>query len=325
LLNYTIRRVLIGILTLWGISLLVFCLIRMMPGDPAAMQTEVQDPNASVALYELMRKQFHLDKPVHEQYLLWFGGAITGDFGTSFQPHGLPVSRLIRERLMPTVSVSALSILLGLAAAIPLGLLQAVGHRRWFDRVSGTALYALYAIPPYVTAVVLIYFVGVQWDLLPFRGMTSDGFDEMSFAGKAKDLAAHFILITFCYTYPAVAFDTRFVRGNLLEVLRQDFVRTARAKGLPERTVVLKHAFRNTFIPLLTRLGAMIPHLVSGSVILEFIFNWQGLGQLFLEGIAARDYPLIMAMLLISSVLVQVGILLSDLAYAWADPRISYA
>jgi peptide/nickel transport system permease protein len=147
----------------------------------------------------------------------------------------------------------------------------------------------------------------------------------MSFAGKAKDLAAHFILITFCYTYPAVAFDTRFVRGNLLEVLRQDFVRTARAKGLPERTVVLKHAFRNTFIPLLTRLGAMIPHLVSGSVILEFIFNWQGLGQLFLEGIAARDYPLIMAMLLISSVLVQVGILLSDLAYAWADPRISYA
>jgi peptide/nickel transport system permease protein len=186
-------------------------------------------------------------------------------------------------------------------------------------------MYALYAVPSYVMAILLVYTVGVQWELLPFRGMTSDGFDQMDFLGKAKDLAGHLVLITFCYTYHSVTFDSRFVRGNLLEVLRQDFVRTARAKGLPERTVVLRHAFRNTFIPLLTRAGSMVPVLVSGAVILEVIFNWPGLGRLFFEGVAARDYPVMMAGVVISAVLVQVGILLSDLAYAWADPRISYA
>jgi peptide/nickel transport system permease protein len=155
--------------------------------------------------------------------------------------------------------------------------------------------------------------------------MTSDGFDQLGLAGKVKDLGAHFALITFCFTYASIAFDSRFARGNLLEILRQDFVRTARAKGLPERTVVLRHAFRNTFIPLLTRLGSLIPHLISGSVILEVIFNWPGLGRLFFEGIVSRDYPIMMAAIMVSSSLVLVGILLADIAYAWADPRVSYA
>jgi len=195
----------------------------------------------------------------------------------------------------------------------------------WFDKSSGVTLYALFAIPSYVMAVLLIYFVGVRWDLLPFRGMTSDDFDSMTFVGQAGDLIAHFLLITFCYTYTSIAFDSRFVRGNLLEVLRQDYVRTARAKGLPERVVVLKHAFRNTFIPLLTRLGFMVPALISGSVILEVIFTWPGLGRLFFDGIMGRDYPVMMASIVITSSLVLVGILLADLLYAWADPRISYA
>jgi peptide/nickel transport system permease protein len=322
--QYALRRVLIAILTLWGISILVFALIRMMPGDPAAMQSEVEDPNTSVRMYELMRKQFHLDRPVHEQYMLWFGGILKGDFGTSFQD-GRPVSDKILERLGPTTGLAALSIVLGLLISIPLGLLQARFHRGWFDRITGTGLYALYAIPSYVMAIILIYLLGVTWEVLPFRGMTSDEFDSLSFGGKARDLIAHVTLIAFCFTYHSVAFDSRFVRGNLLEVLRQDYVRTARAKGLGERTVVLKHAFRNTFIPLLTRLGFLIPALVSGSVILEVIFNWPGLGQLFFGAILARDYPIMMAGVVISSALVLVGILLADLAYAWADPRISYA
>jgi peptide/nickel transport system permease protein len=323
-LQYAIRRTLIAILTLWGITILVFALIRMMPGDPAAIQSDVGDPNASARLYEMMRKQFRLDLPVHEQYLIWFGNTVRGDFGTSFQD-GRPVMDKIRERLGPTVTVAGVSIVLGLLVSIPLGLLQAARHRGWFDRISGSALYALYAVPSYVMAIVLIYFLGVNWELLPFRGMKSDDYDALTFLGKARDLAAHLVLIVFCYTYHAVAFDSRFVRGNLLEVLRQDYVRTARAKGLDERTVVLKHAFRNTFIPLLTRLAFFIPALVSGSVILEVIFNWPGLGQLFFAGIVARDYPVMMAGVVISSALVLIGILLADLAYAWADPRISYA
>jgi peptide/nickel transport system permease protein len=297
----------------------------MMPGDVAAVaRSGVEDPKAAQALAERIRAQYHLDDPIPVQYARWFGDVVRGDFGESYQD-GRPILGKILERLPATASVSVLSILLALAAAIPLGLVQAVRQNRWFDRGTGTFFYALYAIPSYVMAVVLVYWIGVKWDLLPFRGMTSDGFDQMGLAGKAKDLVAHFTLITFCFTYAHIAFDSRFVRGNLLEVLRQDYVRTARAKGLRERTVILKHAFRNTFIPLLTHLGFMVPALISGSVILEVIFNWPGLGRLFYEGILARDYPLMMASFVVSSSLVLLGILLSDLLYAWADPRISYA
>jgi peptide/nickel transport system permease protein len=310
--------------TLWGISVLVFVLIRMMPGDPAAIAEEVEDPRAATALAERIRRQYHLDRPLPVQYGLWLADVARGDFGASYQD-GRPVSGKILARIPATASLSVLSILLGLVAAIPLGIAQAVKHRSWFDRGSGTVAYALYAVPSYVMAVVLIYWVGVKWDLLPFRGITSDDFDHRGIAGKAKDLLAHFTLITFCYTYASVAFDSRFVRGNLLEVLRQDFVRTARAKGLPERTVILKHAFRNSFIPLLTRVGFLIPALISGSVILEVIFTWPGLGRLFFEGIIARDYPLMMAGIVVSSAMVLLGILLVDILYAWADPRISYA
>ncbi len=322
--NYVIRRLLIGLFTLWGVTLIAFVLMRMMSGDPAAVYADIPNPEAQARLVEQMRKAFNLDKPIHVQYLMWLGGMFQGDFGNSFQD-GRPIGAKILERLPATCSVAGLSVLLGLATAIPIGLLQAVRHNGWFDRSSGVFFYALYAVPSYVGAILLIYFVGVKWDLLPFRGMTSDGFGHMGFLDQAKDLVAHFTLITFVSTYQGIAFDSRFVRGNLLEVLRQDYVRTARAKGLSERVVVLRHAFRNTFIPLLTRLGFLIPALISGSVILEVIFNWPGLGRLFFEAILARDYPLMMASVTVSSALVLVGILVADILYAWADPRISYA
>jgi peptide/nickel transport system permease protein len=322
-LQYTIRRVLIAILTLWGITIVVFGIINLMPGDPAAIQADVQDPKVSARIYEMMVKQFDLDRPIHQRYFRWLWRTVQGDFGESFAD-GQPIGPKIRERLPNTMSVATLAVILSLLAAVPIGIVQAVRQDGWFDRVSSLVLYALFAIPSYVMAVLLIYFVGVQVDLLPFRGMTSDGFASLPPLEKAQDLAAHFTLITFCFTYTSVAFDSRFVRGNLLEVLRQDYVRTARAKGLSERVVVLKHAFRNTFIPLLTRLGFLVPALISGSVILEVIFTWPGLGRLFFDGILARDYPVMMASIVITSSLVLVGILLADLLYAWADPRISY-
>ena len=323
MLQYTIRRTLIAILTLWGITVITFCIINMMPGDPAAIQADVQDPKVSARIYDMMRKQFDLGRPVHVRYLKWLGRLLQGDFGESFAD-GQPIGPKILDRLPNTMYVSTLAVLLSLSAAVPIGIVQAVKHNGWFDRAGGVLLYALFAIPSYVMAVVLIYFVGVKWDLLPFRGMASDGFATLDPAAKVKDLVAHFALITFCFTYTSIAFDSRFVRGNLLEVLRQDYVRTARAKGLPERTVVLKHAFRNTFIPLLTRLGFLVPALISGSVILEVIFTWPGLGRFFYDGIMARDYPVMMSSIVITSSLVLLGILLADLLYAWADPRISY-
>ncbi|NUN51971.1 MAG: ABC transporter permease [Planctomycetaceae bacterium] len=287
-------------------------------------QTGVEDPKAQQILAEKIRRQFRLDRPIPVQYGMWLADVARGDFGNSYQD-GRPVVGKIIERLPATVSLAALSILLGLSIAIPLGVMQAARQNSWFDRGSGTFFYVLYAVPSYVAAVVLIYWVGVKWDLLPFRGMTSDGFGQMSFLGKAEDLALHFTLITFCYTYGSIAVDSRFMRGNLLEVMRQDFIRTARAKGLPEGRVIFKHALRNSLIPILTRFALLLPALISGSVILEVIFNWPGLGRLFFEGIMTRDYPLMMAGIMVSSSLVLVGILLADLAYAWADPRISYA
>jgi peptide/nickel transport system permease protein len=321
--QYTVRRLAIALVTLLGITLIVFVVINLMPGDPASIQAEMVDPRVSARVYELLRTHFELDRPVHERYLVWLGKTVTGDFGTSFTD-GRPVLDKVLERLPNTAWVATLSVLLGLAAAVPLGILQAVRQGRVFDNVTGVLLYAAFAVPSYVAAVLLIYLVGVNRDWLPFRGMRSDDFASLPFTGQVLDLAKHGVLIVFCFTYPSLAFDARFVRGNLLEVLRQDYVRTARAKGVPERRVVLKHAFRNTFIPLLTRLGSLVPALISGSVILEVIFNWPGLGRLFFDAIMARDYPVMMASVLISSVLVLVGILLADLLYAWADPRISY-
>ncbi len=321
--QYTVRRLFIAAFTLLGISVIVFALINMIPGDPAAIMSEVQDPEVSARMAEMLRKHFGLDKPLHERYLSWLGKMLQGDFGTSFQD-GRPVADKVMQSLWPTLSVSTLSILLMLAAAIPIGLYQGAHQGGLFDTISGVFLYALYAVPSYVAAVVLIYWVGVQWDLLPFRGMQSDAYDTMSLAGKWKDAIAHYVLITFCFTFGGLAFQSRFTRSTLLEVLRQDYVRTARAKGASERRVLFKHAFRNTFIPLLTRLGALVPALISGSVILEVIFNWPGLGRLFFNGMLARDYPIMMASLIISSVLVLGGILLADLLYAVADPRIRY-
>jgi peptide/nickel transport system permease protein len=321
--QYTVRRLVIAAVTLVGVTMIVFAIIAMMPGDPAAIQSDVQDPEMSARMYEMLRKHFGLDKPLHERYVIWLGKLVQGDFGTSFAD-GRPVMDKILERLMATMSVATLSVFIGLACAIPIGLLQAVKQGGWFDNVSGVLLYAAFAVPSYVGAVVLVYYVGVKWDMLPFRGMTSDEFEQLSFLGKTKDLIAHYVLITFCFTYQSLAFDARFVRGTMLEVLRQDYIRTARAKGVDERWVILKHAFRNTFIPLLTRLGFLLPVLISGSVILEVIFNWPGLGSLFFQAILMRDYPVMMASLVITSVLVLVGILLSDLCYALADPRITY-
>ena len=321
--TYVLRRILIGAFTLLGISVIIFSLIRLLPGDPASIQG-VEDPKAAQVLAEKIRKQYHLDKSLPEQYGMWLADVARGDFGNSYQD-GRPVVGKIVDRLPATVSLAGLSILLGLSLAIPLGIVQAAKQNSWFDRGSGTFFYVLYAVPSYVAAVLLIYWVGVRWDMLPFRGMTSDGFDQMSLLEKAKDLAFHFTLITFCSTYGGIAVDSRFMRGNLLEVLRQDYIRTARAKGLSEGKVIFKHALRNSLIPILTRFALLLPALISGNVILEVISNWPGLGRLFFEAIMTRDYPLMMAGIMVSSSLVLVGILLADIAYGWADPRISYA
>lgn len=346
--TYLIRRLLLAVPTLLGITLVTFVFISMAPGDPAELQVQgIMNPRTSARVVEELRRYYGLDQPVPVQYVRWLG-RIVGfdlsewdykqpfatlsavhythplDFGNSMTPDRRKVIIKIRERLPATLALSAISLLLGLALAIPVGIYAAAKRDGPFDVITSMILYVLYSVPSYVMAVPLILVVSVQLDWLPFRGMMSDDYENFSFGGKIVDLAKHFALITLCYTYGAVAYDSRFVRQNLLEVLQQDYIRTARAKGLPERQVLLRHGFRNTLIPLLTMFGLMLPVLIGGSVILEVMFSWPGIGRLFYNSIMARDITTVMALSFITACLVLLGTLLADLLYAWADPRVKY-
>ena len=325
MLTYIIRRLLLAIPTLLGITIVTFAIINLAPGDPAELQAQgVMDPKVSTRIYEELNKYYGLDEPIHVRYVKWLGRLATLDLGMSMSTDRRPVWDKIKERLWPTMSLAILSMLISLSIAIPIGIYSAARQNRTFDTLASTVLYGLYSIPSYVMAVPLILVLGVQWDLLPFQGMASDNFEQLSAGGKALDMAGHYVLITFCFTYGALAYYSRFVRQNMLEVLRQDYVRTARAKGLCERDVIIKHGFRNALIPVVTLLGLLLPSIIGGSVILEVMFNWPGIGRLFYEAMLTRDYPTIMALNFFSACLVLLGILLADLSYAIVDPRISY-
>ncbi len=325
MINYIIRRLLLVIPTLFGITLVTFVIVNLAPGDPAEFQSQgIMDPEVSIRIHEQLREYYGLDKPIHVRYAKWLGKIVRLDFGTSMSTDQRPVIDKIKERLWPTMSLAILSLLISLAISIPIGIYAAVRQNKLFDRLSSAVLYALYSIPSYVMAVPLILLIAIHWDLLPFQGMTSDNYDQLSTLGKAADLVKHYTLITFCFTYGTLAYYSRFIRQNMLEVLRQDYVRTARAKGLTESNVVMRHAFRNSLMPVVTLLGMMLPAIIGGSVILEVMFNWPGLGRLFFESMMSRDYPTIMALSFITACLVLVGTLLADLSYPFVDPRVSY-
>ncbi len=323
MLTYITKRLLLAIPTLLGITLVTFLIINLAPGDPAQVH-ESAHAQMSIRTYEQLREYYGLDQPIHKRYVRWLGRFLRLDFGASLTADRRPVMDKITERLWPTVSLTVFSLLLSLAVSIPIGIYAAARRNKFFDTVSGTVLYALYSVPSYVLAVPLILWVGVKWQILPFQQMTSENYDSLTTAGKFLDLAKHYILITFCFSIYTWAYYSRFVRQNMLEVLRRDYIRTARAKGLPERCVLINHGFRNTLIPMMTLLGLLLPEIIGGSVILEYMFNWPGLGRLFFDSMMARDYPTIMALSVFTAVLVLLGTLLSDISYAFVDPRVTY-
>lgn len=323
--NYVIRRILLAVPTLLGITVVTFVIINLAPGDPAKFQAQgVMDPKVSARVYEELSKYYGLDKPIHVRYIQWMGRLVRLDFGNAMSSDARPVVDKIKERLWPTMSLALISIIGALTLAIPIGIYSAARQNGLFDTITSTILYALYAVPSYVMAVPLILLIGVRWDLLPFQGMHSDNYQSLTPWGQFADLARHYVLIAFCFTYGALAYDSRFVRQTMLENIRQDYVRTARAKGVAEHVVILRHAFRNSLIPLMTLLGLLLPEIIGGSVILEVMFNWPGMGRLFFESMLARDYPTIMALSFISASLVLLGTLLADLSYALVDPRVTY-
>ena len=249
------------------------------------------------------------------------GNLVKGDMGHSFV-RKRPVTSVIGERVGNTLFLGATSIGLAYLLSIPLGLLWTARAGKFDERIGGLLLYALYSFPSFVAALFLQMFVAVRWDLLPLFGMQSDNYDQLSASGKAWDLLKHSILPITVSTYGSLAYYSRFIRANLQEVIRQDYIRTAQAKGLGPFAVVVKHAFRNTLIPLVTKLGLTLPALLSGSVIVERIFNWPGMGELYFKTILERDYPVIMGLTLVFSALTLAGQLMADVLYAIVDPRV---
>ena len=317
--------------TLLGIAVITFAVVHLAPGDPAALKAQsaseaLSSEQMTREIVEGTRTLYGLDKPLHEQFLLWVKRLATLDFGTSYRDHR-PVLEKIGEVLPITLTLNILTILIVYLIAIPVGAYAALKPRGFVDRASTILFMALYSLPSFWVAMMLIVALasgdGLNW--LPITGFVSDGASQLSWHAWLANVAWHLILPVICLTYGGFAFLSRFTRSSMLEVIRQDYIRTARAKGLPEWRVVVHHALRNAAIPLLTLMSALLPALLGGSVIIEQIFSIPGMGRLGFESVMARDYPVIMAIATISAVLTLISILLTDILYAVVDPRITFA
>ncbi len=354
--QYLLKRVLLFIPTLFIITLISFAVSRLAPGDPASAKVG-QGAEGGMGgrstlndkTVELIRKQWHLDKPIWQQYAIWTGGLLcfnmdsvftehgtqwsalsfTGrpDFGRSFQDNR-PVFDKMVERVPVTLTMNIIAIVLAYLIAVPLGVYSATHPGTAVDKASTFVLFALYSLPVFWIGTLAITFLANPEfiSIFPSGGLRSPAFSvNWSVWRQLADYAWHLALPMIVYVYADFAFISRQMRSSMLEVIRQDYVRTARAKGLAERNVIYRHAFRNALIPLITLVAALIPNLIGGSVIIESIFSIPGMGELSFKGLVARDYPMIMAVFTVSAVLTLVGMLVADVLYSFADPRISYA
>jgi peptide/nickel transport system permease protein len=319
--TYIIKRLLLMVPLLVGITLVSFVVIHVAPGTPVELQTTM-NPKASLEAQKRLRELYGLDKPLYVQYWDWLQRMALLDFGRSFSPDRRPVWDKIKERIGITISLNVLSLLIILLVAIPIGVVAAVRPHSWFDRWTTLFVFFGFAMPTFWLALLLMMLFGVYLEWLPISGLYSLGFHHFSLWQKIQDLAAHITLPVLVAAFGGLAGMSRYMRGNMLEVIRQDYITTARAKGLPERTVIFKHALRNALLPVITMLGLSVPGLIGGSVIFETIFAIPGMGQLFFGAVMARDYPLVMGELVIGAFLTLLGNLLADVGYALVDPRI---
>ncbi|MFP3867329.1 MAG: ABC transporter permease [Desulfobacteraceae bacterium] len=321
MLAYLIKRLLLMIPLLVGITLVSFVVIHLAPGSPTDVQTMMQ-PKASLEAQKRLREIYGLDRPLHVQYWDWLKRLARFDLGQSFSPDARPVWDKIRERIGVTISINLLAMLLILVIAIPIGVISATYPNSWFDQATTLFVFLGFAMPGFWLALLLMMFFGVYLDWLPLSGLTSHFYEQFTLWEKIKDLAYHLTLPVLVSAFGGLAGMSRYMRGNMLEVIRQDYITTARAKGLPERTVIFKHAMKNALMPVITILGLSVPGLIGGSVIFESIFAIPGMGQLFYQAVMSRDYPLVMGELVIGALLTLIGNLLADISYALADPRL---
>ncbi|MFH1189182.1 MAG: ABC transporter permease [Candidatus Omnitrophota bacterium] len=323
MLTYIVRR-LIGLLPVFlGITLISFFVIHLAPGKPTDIQASL-NPKVSYEARVRLEKLYGLDKPVHVQYLHWFKRFVTFDFGRSYVDDR-PVSKKIAERIPVTVLINALALILILAAGIPLGILSAVKRGSLWDRLTTVFVFIGFSAPEFWLALLLMNLFGINLGWLPISGIKSLDFEYLDFFGKAFDIARHLALPVCISAIGGLAGISRYMRSSMIGVIEQDFIRTARAKGLSETAVIYKHALKNAVLPVITIIGLSVPALIGGSVIFESIFAIPGMGRLFYESVMSRDYPTIMGVLSIGAILTLLGNLLADIAYFYADPRIGMA
>lgn len=306
---------------LLGITIISFFVIHLAPGSPTDMETTL-NPLAGEAARRQLEEIYGLNKPLIQQYFDWLNRLLHFDFGNSMSADGRPVLDKIAERLPLTVSMNIISLLLTLLIAIPVGIFSACKQNSIFDKLVTVLVFLGFAMPSFWLALLLMLWFGVDLGWFPISGIISMDFDSLSAWGKFKDLTLHLALPICVYTIGSLAGMSRYMRSCMLEVLRQDYILTAEAKGLKKSAVILKHALPNACLPLITLLGLSVPGLIGGSVIIESIFALPGLGQLFYAAVLARDYTMIMGNLVLGAVLTLAGNLLADLCYGLADPRI---
>ncbi len=326
MLRLAARRLPSAAATLLLVSVVVFALAGMSPGDPVSSESEGADGLSRITPEQRaeIRALYHLDEPLVLRFGMWLRDVARGDLGRSFHDR-LPVSSKIAERLPVTLALNLAAIALMLAVAVPLGGAAARRPGTWLDRAAGAGAYALYAMPVFWTALLLqiVFAVRLRW--LPLHGLASPDAEGWGTPARLADGLAHLLLPAVCLAYPGIAFVSRFVRGTLVDSRLAEAARAARARGLSSRGVLVRHGFRQASVPLLTLAGFLLPGLVGGSVIVETIFAIPGLGRLFVEAMFERDVPVIMGLTLLSGAATLLGILVADLAYAVADPRVRRA
>lgn len=331
---YIVRRILLSIPTFLGITLITFLIINAAPGGPIEQKLQKirmggGDGGRSTAISQEildgLSKQYGFDKPVHVRYFIWLKNISKLDFGQSFS-YQEPVIDVITQKFPVSLSFGFASLILTYLVCIPLGVKKAINAGSKFDQISGIVLYVLYAIPPLVLGILLIVWFagGSHFDLFPIGNLYSDNYDSLTTWGKLWDRVYHFILPLTCYMLGNFTGLTMLVRNSMLDIIKSDYIRTARSKGLADKMVYYKHALRNALIPVATGLGGFLRVFLAGSLIIERIFNLDGIGLLSFNSILARDYNVIMGITFISALLLLAGNIISDIIYVMVDPRIDF-
>ena len=322
MLSYIVRRLSYAVITFLGVTVAVFILIHSVPGDPVSFYIGSHGASTlSQESLDAIRRANHLDEPLWRQYVWWLKGVVTLDFGTSTIDHRAVTDRIL-EKLPNTFELNLIAFLVSTGLGLPLGLWSATHSGRRLERASAVTFFLLYSLPSFWVAILLMKLFSVRLQWLPLFGMTSDGYRDMAPAAQVVDHLRHLVLPVITLSYAQLAIFARFSKAALTEVIRQDFITAARARGVSGASIVWRHGLRNALIPLITLLGLTIPFLISGSVIVEQIFQWDGIGRLYFNAVLARDYPTVLGLAVATALVTLLASLAADLLYAVADPRV---